>query len=147
MVRWLRLWDVTVKQILIADDHEVVRTGLRAIVETRADWIVCAEAADGKQCLELASKLKPDVAIVDYSMPVMNGFDAARATRRSVPGVKLLFLTTYSSPTYADEAFKSGADGYLVKHAALSELPLAISAVLEGRQYRSPLIGQQSGTV
>ena len=66
------------KQILIADDHEVVRSGLRAIIETRADWIVCGEASNGRDAIALTLKMKPDVAIVDYSMPVMNGLEVSR---------------------------------------------------------------------
>ena len=67
------------KQILIADDHEVVRSGLRAIIETRADWVVSGEASNGRDAVALASNLKPDVAIIDYSMPVMNGLEASRS--------------------------------------------------------------------
>jgi len=90
-----------------------------------------------------AKQLNPDLVLLDISMPVMNGFDAARQIRKSVPDAKLLFLTTYSTADYVHEAFKSGADGYLVKGAALSELAAAIAAVLEGHQYRSIQIGKQ----
>src|SRR5262249_21566516 len=132
-------------RLLIGDDHPLFASGVAKLLEETHE--VVGTVGDGLALVRAAEQMKPDLVLLDISMPVMNGFDAARRIRRSVPGAKLLFLTTYSSPTYADEAFKSGADGYLVKHAALSELPLAIGAVLEGRQYRSPLIGQQSSTV
>ena len=132
-------------RLLIGDDHPLFASGVAKLLEETHE--VVGTVGDGLALVRAAEQMKPDLVLLDISMPVMNGFDAARRIRRSVPGAKLLFLTTYSSPTYAEEAFKSGADGYLVKHAALSELPLAIGAVLEGRQYRSPLIGQQSSTV
>src|SRR5262245_22019365 len=132
-------------RLLIGDDHPLFASGVAKLLEETHE--VVGTVGDGLALVRAAEQMKPDLVLLDISMPVMNGFDAARRIRRSVPGAKLLFLTTYSSPTYADESFKSGADGYLVKHAALSELPLAIGAVLEGRQYRSPLIGQQSSTV
>jgi PAS domain S-box-containing protein len=132
-------------RLLIGDDHPLFASGVAKLLEETHE--VVGMVGDGLALVRAAEQMKPDLVLLDISMPVMNGFDAARRIRRSVPGAKLLFLTTYSSPTYAEEAFKSGADGYLVKHAALSELPLAIGAVLEGRQYRSPLIGQQSSTV
>jgi DNA-binding NarL/FixJ family response regulator len=124
-----------VKKILIADDHEVVRTGLRAIVEARADWIVCAEAADGKQCLELVSKLKPDVAIVDYSMPVMNGLEVCRRIKSDRLQTGVLILTMFEEEKIMAGALLAGARGLLVKSDARYHLVAAIEALLDQRPY------------
>jgi DNA-binding NarL/FixJ family response regulator len=132
---WLQLWDVIVKQILIADDHEVVRTGLRAIIETRADWIVCAEAADGKEGLELVSKLKPDVAIVDYSMPVMNGLEVCRRVKSDRLQTGVLILTMFEDEKIMTDAMLAGARGILLKSDARYHLVAAIEALLDRRPY------------
>jgi PAS domain S-box-containing protein len=128
-------------RLLIGDDHPLVASGVAKLLEETYD--VVGVVGDGLALVRAAEQLKPDLVLVDISMPVMNGFDAARQIRKSVPAAKLLFLTTFSTADYVDEAFKSGADGYLVKGAALSELPAAIAAVLEGHQYRSPQISKQ----
>ena len=85
------------KQILIADDHEVVRSGLRAIIEARAGWVVSGEAIDGRDAVALALKLKPDLAIVDYSMPVMNGLEVSRRIKLHHPRTQVLILTMHES--------------------------------------------------
>jgi PAS domain S-box-containing protein len=131
-------------RLLIGDDHPLFASGVAKLLEETHE--VVGTVGDGLALVRAAEQMNPDLVLVDISMPVMNGFDAARKIRRSVPRAKLLFLSTYSSADYVDEAFKAGADGYLVKHAALSELPIAIAAVLEGRQYRSALIRKQSSS-
>jgi PAS domain S-box-containing protein len=129
-------------RLLIGDDHPLFAIGVAKLLEENYD--VVGTVGDGMALVRAAKQLNPDLVLLDISMPIMNGFDAARQIRRFVPDAKLLFLSTYSNPAYVDEAFRSGADGYLVKHAAPSELPIAIATVLEGYQYRSPQIGKQS---
>src|SRR5262249_20541898 len=128
-------------RLLIGDDHPLFASGVAKLLEETHE--VVGTVGDGLALVRAAEQMNPDLVLVDISMPVMNGLDAAREIRRSVPRAKLLFLSTYSGADYVDEAFKAGADGYLMKHAALSELPIAIAAVLEGRQYRSALVGKQ----
>jgi CheY-like chemotaxis protein len=129
------------RRLLIGDDHPLLASGLAKLLEETYE--VVGMAGDGLSLVRAAEQLSPDLVLLDISMPVMNGFDAARQIRTSVPAAKLLFLTTYSTPDYVDEAFRSGADGYLVKGAAVSELPIAIATVLEGHQYRSRQIEKQ----
>lgn len=129
-------------RLLIGDDHPLFANGVAKLLEETYE--VVGTVGDGLALVRAAERLNPDLVLLDISMPIMNGFDAARRIRKSLPGVKLLFVTTYSTVAYEEEAFKAGADGYLVKHAAVSELPLAIAAVLEGRQYRSPQIGKHA---
>jgi PAS domain S-box-containing protein len=125
-------------RLLIGDDHTLFAAGVAKLLEDTCE--VVATVGDGLALVQAAEQLNPDLILVDISMPLMNGFDAARQIKKSVPGTKLLFLTTHADAVYADEAFKSGANGYLVKQAALSELPKAITAVLEGDTYRSAAI-------
>lgn len=132
---WLQQWDVIVKQILIADDHEVVRTGLRAIIQTRADWIVCGEAADGREALELVSKLKPDVTIVDYSMPVMNGLEVCRRIKSDRLHTGVLILTMFEDEKILTDALLAGARGLLLKSDARYHLVAAVEALLDRRPY------------
>jgi DNA-binding NarL/FixJ family response regulator len=97
---------------------------------------------NGRALLEAAGRLKPELIILDISMPLMNGLEAARQLRKSMPNTKLLFLTMHASPRYAMEAFKVGAQGFLLKQSAVSELPQAIEAVLNGKHYLTPSIAK-----
>jgi DNA-binding NarL/FixJ family response regulator len=123
-------------RVLIADDHSLILSGLRKLVEDECDVVGTVE--DGRALVEAAQKLRPDVILLDISMPLLNGLEAARQLRGLVPESKLIFLTMHASPTYAAEAFQAGASGYLLKRSAASELSLAIRSVLNGQQYLTP---------
>jgi DNA-binding NarL/FixJ family response regulator len=125
-------------RVLMADDHSIVLAGLRKLVEAECDVVGTVE--DGRSLIEAAQRLKPDVILLDISMPLLNGLDAARQLTKMVPETRLIFLTMQSSPTYAGEAFKVGASGYLLKRSAASELTQAIQAVLKGQHYMTPVI-------
>jgi RNA polymerase sigma factor (sigma-70 family) len=129
---------MTKPRVLIADDHSILLAGLRRLVEDSYEVVGTVE--DGRALVAAAEKLKPDVIVLDISMPLLNGLDAARQIKKSVPDAKLLFLTMHASPTYATEAFKAGASGYLLKQSAASELQQAIQAVLNGQTYLTPAI-------
>ena len=128
------------KQILIADDHEVVRSGLRAIIETRADWIVGGEAADGRDAMALAMEMKPDVAIVDYSMPVMNGLEVSRRIKAHHLRTEVLILTMHESEEILTEVLLAGVRGFLLKSDARSHLVAAVEALLDHRPYFTVLL-------
>jgi DNA-binding NarL/FixJ family response regulator len=117
----------------MADDHSIVLAGLRKLVEPEGEIVGVAE--DGRALVERAEKLQPDIILLDISMPLLNGLDAARQLRKVAPETKLIFLTMHATPTYAMEAFKAGASGYLIKRSAASELKQAIRAVMQGQQY------------
>ncbi len=123
-------------RVLMADDHSLILAGLRKLVE--ADCEVVGAVEDGRALVEAAQKLRPDLILLDISMPLLNGLEAARQLRCLVPESKLIFLTMHASPTYATEAFQLGASGYLLKRSAASELGLAIKAVLQGQHYLTP---------
>ena len=123
------------KQILIADDHEVVRSGLRAIIETRADWVVSGEASNGRDAVALALKVKPDVAIIDYSMPVMNGVEASRRLKLHHLHTEVLILTMHESEEILAEVLVAGVRGFLLKSDARSHLIAAVEALLDHRPY------------
>ena len=125
-------------RILIADDHSILLAGVKKLLENTYDIVGTVE--DGRALIEAAERLKPDVILMDISMPLLNGLDAAQQLKKLLPEAKLLFLTMHSSPTYATEAFKAGASGYLLKQSAASELPQAIEAVLKGQTYLTPAI-------
>jgi DNA-binding NarL/FixJ family response regulator len=125
-------------RILMADDHSLVLAGLRKLVEGEGEVVGTVE--DGRALVEEAQKLRPDIILLDISMPLLNGLDAARQLTKLVPGSKLIFLTMHATPTYATEAFKAGASGYLIKRSAASELKQAIQAVIRGQHYMTPLI-------
>jgi DNA-binding NarL/FixJ family response regulator len=128
-------------RVLIADDHSILLAGLKKLVEGAYEVVGTVE--DGRALIEAAERLKPDLILMDISMPLLNGLDAARQLKKLVPDSKLLFLTMHSSPTYATEAFKAGANGYLLKQSAASELPQAIAAVLRGQTYLTPAITRE----
>ena len=125
-------------RVLMADDHSLILAGLRKLVETECEVVGTVE--DGRALVEAAQKLRPDLILLDISMPHLNGFEAARQLRILAPDSKLIFLTMHASPTYATEAFQVGVSGYLLKRSAASELSLAIRSVLHGQHYLTPLI-------
>ncbi|MBH0207361.1 MAG: DNA-binding response regulator [Nitrospira sp. HN-bin3] len=125
-------------RILMADDHAIVLAGLRKLVEAEGEVVGMVE--DGRSLVETAQELRPDIVLLDISMPLLNGLDAARQLTKLVPESKLIFLTMHATPTYATEAFKAGAAGYLIKRSAAVELKQAIQAVMRGQHYLTPLI-------
>jgi DNA-binding NarL/FixJ family response regulator len=124
--------------VLLADDHTLVVEGLRKILEPECDVVGAVE--DGRSLLEAAVQLKPDIILLDISMPLLNGVEAARRLRDTVPGVKVIFVTMHADATYVAEAFRAGASGYVLKRCASLELLHAIRQVLQGRAYVTPLI-------
>ena len=129
---------MTRPRILMADDHSIVLAGLKKLVETEGEVVGTVE--DGRALVEEAKKLRPDIILLDISMPLLNGLDAARHLTKVVPECKLVFLTMHATPAYAMEAFKAGASGYLIKRSATSELKQALQAVMRGQHYLTPLI-------
>jgi DNA-binding NarL/FixJ family response regulator len=125
-------------RLLLADDHTMVLEGFRRLLEP--DYELVGAVEDGEALVKAAQQAKPDLILLDISMPLLNGIDAARQIRKILPKVKLIFLTMHTDPTYVTEAFKAGASGYLLKRSATSELLCAIQEVLEGRNYVTPLI-------
>lgn len=125
-------------RLLMADDHSIMLAGLRKLVEDTCDVVGAVE--DGRALVEAAVRLRPDLILLDISMPLLNGMDAARQIRKSVPDAKLIFLTMHASPVFATEALQAGASGYLLKQSAASELPQAIETVLRGQTYLTPTI-------
>ena len=125
-------------RVLMADDHSMILAGLRKLVEVECEVVGMVE--DGRALVEAAQKLRPDLILLDISMPLLNGLEAARQLTKLVPESKLIMLTMHASPTYATEAFQAGASGYLLKRSAASELNQAIKSVLQGQQYLTPLI-------
>jgi DNA-binding NarL/FixJ family response regulator len=122
----------------MGDDHPIMLAGLRKLLEDTCE--VVGMVQDGRALIEAAERLKPDLILLDISMPLLNGLDAAREIKKSAPDCKLLFLTMHASPTYAAEALKAGGSGYLLKQSASTELPQAIEAVLKGHMYLTPAI-------
>jgi DNA-binding NarL/FixJ family response regulator len=125
-------------RLLLADDHTLLLEGIRLILEPEFELVGSVE--DGQALLAAAKTLKPDVILLDISMPVLNGIDAARRLRKLLPSARLIFLTMHTDPDYVAEAFRAGAMGYLLKRAAASELIMAVRAVLKGHHYVSPLV-------
>ncbi len=116
-------------RILIADDHDVVRSGLRSILEAHPNWEVVAEAADGKEAILKAIETKPDVAVLDYSLPLVNGVEATRQIRARLPRTEVLIFTMHDNETLIEELLKAGARGYLLKSDANRYLIAAIEAL------------------
>lgn len=127
-------------RILMADDHAILLAGVRRLIEDKCEVVEAVE--DGRALLEAAIRLNPDLIILDISMPLLNGLDAARQLTKTLPETKLLFLTMHASARYATEAFKAGAHGFLLKQCAATELPHAIEAVLAGKHYLTPSIAK-----
>jgi DNA-binding NarL/FixJ family response regulator len=120
-------------RILIADDHEITRRGIRSLLDGHPGWEVCAEAKDGKEAVELVAKTKPDVALLDIGMPKLNGLEAARQILASAPNVAILILTMLDSDKVIREALRAGARGFMVKSDAGRDLVAAVEA-LQGQR-------------
>jgi DNA-binding NarL/FixJ family response regulator len=120
-------------RILLVDDHEVVRRGVKLLLQHQPEWEVCGEAQNGKEAIDQVVILKPDLVILDLSMPVMGGLEAAREIRRVSPGTKILIFTMHDSPRLAAEVERAGADGYVSKTALSAELQKTITILLASR--------------
>jgi DNA-binding NarL/FixJ family response regulator len=118
-----------VLRILIADDHEVARLGVRALLESHAGWEVCGEAKDGREALELAAALKPDIVLLDIGMPSLNGLEAARQILSTAPDTAILVLTMHDSDQVIREVLRAGARGFLLKSDAGRDLVAAVEAL------------------
>jgi len=116
-------------RILIADDHEMIRIGTRALIETNASWEVCGEATNGRKAVEMAEKLRPDVAVLDISMPELNGLEATRQIKRLCPDTEVLILTGFTTEQLVHDVFESGARSYIYKTDAGTQLTDAIESV------------------
>jgi DNA-binding NarL/FixJ family response regulator len=132
-----------VTRILIADDHQVVRSGLRAILETHEGWEIVAEAADGKEAIEKTVATKPDVAIIDYSLPVMNGLEATRQIRAQVPSAEVLVFTMHDRDVLVGELLAAGARAYLLKSEAKEHLIAAVESLAEHKAYFTGTVSER----
>ncbi len=129
--------------IILAEDHLIVREGLRALLQTEKDIEVIAEADDGHQAVDLTRKLSPSVVVMDIAMPLLNGMEATRQILRSAPGTKVLILSAHSDDAYVERVVELGASGYLIKQTAANTLPQAIRAVHSGKTFFSPAISRR----
>ena len=127
-------------RILIADDHHVVRTGLRALLESKSGWQVCAEATNGREAVEQAGQLKPDVAVLDIGMPLLNGVEATRQIRKLSPHTEILILTMHDSELLVHEVLEAGAHGYILKDDADRNLIAAVDALRRHKPFLSPRV-------
>ena len=127
-------------RILLADDHKITRQGLRSLLDENDDMEVLAEAENGRDAIELARKLNPDVIIMDVSMPDLNGVEATRQIIQDNHDVRVIALSMHSDTLFVSEMLKSGASGYLLKDCAFQELEQAIRTVTDGKAYLSPSI-------
>ena len=130
-------------RILIADDHEAVRSGLRAILEAHPGWEVVAEAADGKEAVAKALEMKPDVAILDYSIPLVNGVEATRQIRKRNPKTEVLIFTMHDSEELAGDVLDAGARAYLLKSDAKQHLIAAVEALAAHKPFFSGQIPEK----
>ena len=129
-------------RILLADDHTVVRKGLRLLLESHVEFEVVADACDGREAIALAEQHEPDVAVLDIGMPVLNGIEAARQISAKLPRTAIVMLSMHSDEGYVLRALKSGARAYLLKDSAEYDLIAAIKAVSEGKAFFSPAISK-----
>jgi len=129
-------------RILLADDHTVVRKGLRLLLESQAGFDVIADACDGRETIALAEQHQPDVVVLDIAMPILNGIEAARQICAKFPHTAIVFLSMHSDESYVLKALKSGARAYLLKDSAEYDLIAAIKAVSEGKAFFSPAISK-----
>lgn len=129
-------------RILLADDHTIVRQGLRKILEAQSDWTVVAEACDGRETVRLALELQPDVVILDIGMPLLNGIEATRQIVRRLPSTGVVILSMHSDETYILQALQAGARAYLLKDSADTDLIRGVTAAAAGKSFFSPVVAR-----
>ena len=129
-------------RLLVADDHEIVRKGLRALLEAEPGWEVAAEAVNGRDAVEKAKQVKPDVAILDISMPLLNGLEAARQIVKSIEQTKVLVLTVHDSDPLIQQVLEAGARGYMLKSDAGRDLVTAVDALRRNKTFFTPKVAQ-----
>ena len=129
-------------RILIADDHGLVRRGARALLQAQQGWRVVGEAANGREAVEKAKEMKPDVAVVDISMPELDGVEVARQILEAVPDAKVLVLTMHESDQMVQRALGAGAHGYILKSDLTDSLPKAVKAIAEGKRFLTPRVSE-----
>jgi DNA-binding NarL/FixJ family response regulator len=127
-------------RLLLGDDHPLILDGIRASLQVQYDIVGLAK--DGRALVQSAEQLKPDIVIVDISMPLLNGFEAAKQIKKSLPSAKVIFLSQHLNPAYLKQALKLGASGYVLKAGATEELHEAITTVLRGKTYITPAFGE-----
>ena len=129
-------------RILLADDHTLVREGLRKILETQRGWEVIGEAADGRQAVRQVLELKPDLVILDLAMPQLGGVDAIQQIVKRLPSTRVLVLSMHADETYVTRALKAGAHGYLLKDSAGTDLIRAVTALMQHKSFFSPSVSR-----
>jgi DNA-binding NarL/FixJ family response regulator len=127
-------------RILVADDHEIVRRGLCSLLRAQPDWEVCGEASNGREAVEKALELKPEVVILDIGMPSLNGLEATRQILKASPSTKILILTLHDSDQVVQEVLNAGARGFLLKSDAARDLVAAVEALRRGKIYFTPKV-------
>jgi DNA-binding NarL/FixJ family response regulator len=125
-------------KILVADDHDIIRRGLKDLLSARAGWEVCAEAKTGREAVRLAEETKPDIIVMDVSMPELNGLEAARRIRKALPSAEILILTMHFSDQLVRDIIETGARGYIVKSDADRDLVSAVEALAARRTFFTP---------
>lgn len=131
--------------VLLAEDHEIVRSGLVSLLQVEKDFDVVGEARTGRQAVEMARKLHPDVVVMDIAMPLLNGIEATRQIRLVAPATRVLVLSAHSDDAYLEGAMAAGASGYLVKQSSAHSLTTAIRCVHQGGDFFSPDVGKRLG--
>jgi two-component system response regulator NreC len=129
-------------RILLADDHTLLRQGLRKILQERSDWEVVAEAGDGREAVRQTLAVQPDIAILDIGMPLLNGIEATRQIVRRLPDIHILILSMHANEAYIIQALKAGAKGYLLKDSADTDLIRGVVAVASGKSFFSPAVAK-----
>lgn len=130
-------------RVLLADDHALVRAGIRALLASIPDVESVVEAGDGQEALTVLRETKPDLALIDIAMPGLNGLEVAARIGREAPATRLVILSMHGTPAHVAQALRAGVSGYLLKDAAADELPLLLRAVMRGETYLSPAISKQ----
>lgn len=125
-------------KVVLVDDHELIRVGIRSILKDHGGYEVVGEASDARQALRLVEQLRPDVVIMDIGMPGLNGVDGTQRIRKEFPETKVLILSMHLDRDFVRRTLKAGASGYVLKERAVEEVPVALAAVMCGRKYLSP---------
>ena len=134
-------------RILIADDHAIIRQTLRQFLEGRPDWQICGEAANGREAVDLATRLQPDIAVLDLSMPGLNGVDATMQIRRASPTTRILIFSMHEGEELARRILAAGAHGFLLKSDATTHVEAAIEALLQGATFLTPALAPLAAAV